>query len=102
MRMPSKLATIIYRFQSGELETAKDVPCPICGGTVHAEATLRRSGSRAGLLSVSLYCDGCRDGIEADGVEPWAGWERIALRPEQRLDPKLSLRELMARHRKAR
>jgi hypothetical protein len=96
---PAGLATIIDRFQSGELETAVNVPCPICGGTVHAQASLVSSGSRAGLLAVSLYCDGCKKGVEADGVAPWLGWERIELPPERRADPNMSLRELKARHR---
>jgi hypothetical protein len=98
---PGKLATILARFQSGQLETAKDVPCPICGGTVHARATVTNSGPRAGLLAVSLYCHSCKKGLEADGVEPWLGWERIQLPEEERVDPKMSLRELKARHRKA-
>lgn len=99
--MPSKLTTIINRFQSGELETSKDVSCPICGGTVHAEAVLVKSGARAGLLAVFLGCDDCGGEIVADGVEPWAGWERIDMPPDQRIDPKLTLREIKARHRKS-
>jgi hypothetical protein len=96
---PGKLAAVISRFQSGELETASEVLCPICGGKLHAQASLVNSGSRAGLLAVSLHCDDCKKGIEADGVKPWPGWERIQLPPERRVDPKLSLRELKARHR---
>jgi hypothetical protein len=96
---PGQLATIIARFQSGELETAVSVPCPACGGTVRAQAARVTTGPRAGLLGVSLYCDACKNGAEVGGVEPWVGWEKIEIPPERRVDPKMSLRELKARHR---
>jgi hypothetical protein len=57
------------------------------------------TGPRAGLLGVSLYCDACKNGVEVGGVEPWVGWEKIEIPPDQRVDPKMSLRELKARHR---
>ena len=99
---PSELTSIITAFQTGQKQTTRDVLCPVCGGTAHVEAVLMKAGRQAGLLSVSVGCGNCGRAIVADGLERWPGWEAIALRPEEQLDPKASIRELKAHYRKMR
>lgn len=92
---PNRFIEIIQKIQTGEMETTPPFVCPECGGEAHMQATLSRSGSRAGLLSISLYCGKCGNGLEIDGVEPWPNWRKIELPPGERIDPKLAKRRLM-------
>jgi hypothetical protein len=89
----------LFRLQRGEDIASRDFACPACGGAGHVQAIMAKEGSRKGTVAVSMWCSNCDGGFEADGIEPWPGWEQIRMPESERIDPKLSFTEIRRRHR---
>ena len=70
------LRSYVDGMQAGQVPTARDFPCPDCGGRAHIQAVpSRRRG--AGFVNVSAWCEDCPAAFEAEGSPEWTGWERI-------------------------
>ena len=70
------LLSYLTAMVSGRVPATRTFTCPACGG----EAEISASPHRNNRLAVRVSC--CAD-VRIDGVDKWAGWERVAVGPTE-------------------